>query len=372
MSGLKRGLASILVAGSLGILAVVGCSAEGSSGGIGDETAPTDPVEPPRTSLPASSGGIDSGGGDEAGKPKDGGKEAAPADAGPPAPVPGTACPTVDEVRQKSCGACGKQAAICQPDKRWSIYSTCEAELVGGCVPGTTLTDPCGNCGTQTRTCSQFCAFTTGACAGQPAISCAPGSIDLASAGCGVDTFRVRSCQPSCTYNNFGATCGAPPSTIEVGPAPGSVSSTIAILTQGQAMQKIAGGCPGATLYPTIMASYAYVQVHNPLAKAAVVAIYNSLPAGGVAFKTTLVAYDTLIAPTDDTERRACSKIATYGTTALTGDVKYASLDGTRAVTIPAGATVSVYVGAYYAFDPLKPADSTGKVKLVAQTMSLL
>ena len=137
-------------------------------------------------------------------------------------------------------------------------------------------------------------------------------------------------------------------------------------------MPRIIGGCPNATLTPPTMNSYAYVQVHNPLTKTAVVAIYNSLPAGGVAYKTTLVAYDAYIAPTDDTERRACVKIATYGTTALTGDAKYASLDGARAVTIAPGATVSIYVGAYYAFDPLKPADSTGKVKLNAQTMSLL
>jgi hypothetical protein len=355
---------------------VVGCSASGSDAALDDDTNATSPMptaDPPHAALPpsTSSSSGSSGAVDDAGKPTDGGKEAAAVDAGPPPPTPGTPCPTVDAIQQKSCGACGKQSAICQPDKKWSDYSTCEGELVGGCIPGTVVTTPCGNCGTSTSTCSMFCAMSTAACV-QPAGSCVPGSVDLVNAGCGVDTFRVRSCSPTCTYGNFGATCGPPPDTIEIGPSLNSVSSTIAILTQDQTLSKITGSCPNATLTPTIMTSYAYVQVHNPLTHAAVVAIYNSLPPGGVSFKTALVAYDAVIAPTDDTARKACLGIALYGTTALTGDAKYASLDQSRAITIQPGATVSVYVGAYYAFDPTKPGDSTGKVMLNAKTMSLL
>jgi hypothetical protein len=91
-----------------------------------------------------------------------------------------------------------------------------------------------------------------------------------------------------------------------------------------------------------------------------------------VAFKTALAAYSGAVQPTDDATRKTCLKGAsTFGTASLTGDSKFASLDGTKAVTIAAGATVSVYVAAYNAYDATKPADSTGKVKLVVQTISL-
>jgi hypothetical protein len=380
MSGLGRRLATIFLAGGLGVFAIVACSAEGSSSGeLGADISPIEPAEPPGAKLPpssSSSSGSGSGssgddaGGNDAATAKDASKDATPVDAGPPPPVPGTACSTIDEVRKKSCGACGQQEAICMPDKTWSIYSPCIGEIAGGCIPGTVLSDPCGNCGTQTRTCSQYCAFTTSTCAGQPVNSCSPGSLDLSGAGCATDTFRARTCQPSCTYNNFSATCGPAPSTIDIGPTVGAVNSTIAILTPARTMPRISGICPTAYLNTTIITPYTYLRVHNPLAKAAVVAIYNSLPAGGVAYRTILAAYDA--EPTTDPERQACVKIGTSGTAALTGDSKYASLDGTKAVTIAAGATVVIYVGAVYAYDPTKPTESTGKVKLNAQTMSLL
>jgi hypothetical protein len=60
-----------------------------------------------------------------------------------------------------------------------------------------------------------------------------------------------------------------------------------------------------------------------------------------------------------------------YGESSLTGDSKFASLDGTRMVTIPAGETVSVYVGADQEFDASRPSDSTGPVKLTVRTEAL-
>ena len=138
-------------------------------------------------------------------------------------------------------------------------------------------------------------------------------------------------------------------------------------------MPRISGtSCPNATFPTTVVSPYVYIQVHNPLAKAATVAIYNSLATGGVAFKTALAAYAGGAGPTTDPARAACIKATTYGTTSLTGDVKFASLDGaSKGLTIAAGATVSVYVAAYYAYDPTKPSDSTGKVKLNVSTVSL-
>ena len=90
-----------------------------------------------------------------------------------------------------------------------------------------------------------------------------------------------------------------------------------------------------------------------------------------MAYKTALAAYDGATGPEDDASRKVCLKAATFGTVALTGDSKFASLDGTRTISIAPDATVSVYVAAYNAYDPLKPADSTGKVKLNVATISV-
>lgn len=376
MSRLRSGFVALVAAGLCGTFAVVGCSADGS-GSVEDGSA-TEPGSP-GAHLPGSTGDSDSGLATDAGKPaRDAATKDATVDAGPPPPVPGTTCAQPDEVRKKPCGICGIQSTVCLANgdsgtSSWSDYSSCEGELAGGCLPGTVVDEACGNCGTTKKTCTQYCAFTSSACTGQPASSCVPGGIELSSAGCAqADLFHARTCQSSCVFNNFGAACEAPPTVIEVGPTPGSVTSTIAVLSQGQTLSRMTGTCATATFSTTIAPPYVYLRVHNPLARAAVVAIYNSLAPGGVAFKTAVAAYGGATSPTDDASRQTCiGSVSTYGTAALTGDSKFASLDGTRAVTIAAGATVSVYVGAYNAFDPLKPADSTGKVKLNVQTLSL-
>ena len=376
MSGLKSGLVTFAFVGLCGLGTVVGCSADGSGASFGDTTETDAAGGPPATLPPSgSSGGTEEEDSGTTAPKKDAGKDSSPPDAGPPPPVPGTPCTTLDEVKKKSCGACGTASTICLDDngsKKWTIYSTCLNELTGGCIPGTTVDEACGNCGTKKKTCTQYCAFTTAACTGQPTSSCVPGSVDLSTASCDTTTFLKRTCGSACTYGNFSATCSAPPTVIEVGPTPGSVSSTVAILASTQVLPRIQGtACPAATMSTTVTSPYVYLQVHNPLATAATVAIYNSLAPGGVAYKTALAAYDGAVSPTDEPTRKTCLKAKTYGTTALTGDSKFASLDGTTALSIAAGATVSVYVAAYYAYDATKPADSTGKVKLNVQTVSV-
>lgn len=375
MSGLRSGFVTVVIAGAVGASAVIGCSAAGSSGAI-EETTPLETAESGSTLPPSSSSGSLP---DDAGKPdakKDAAKDSAPPDAGPPPPVPDTPCPTVDEVRKKTCGACGNQSTICLDiagAKTWSIYGLCEQELTGGCIPGTVLDEPCGNCGTLKKTCTQYCAYSAAACAGQPANACVPGSVDLQGAGCASgDLFHQRTCSATCTAPSFSVACSPAPTVIEVGPTAGNLTSTIAVLSEAQTLPRISGtSCPAATFLPSTVTPYVYLQVHNPLAKSATVAIYNSLAPGGAPLKTVLASYDGAVAPTDDATRKVCLKAATYGTTALTGDIKFASLDGTRVITLAPGATASVYLGAYYAFDAAKPADSTGKVKLNVSTISV-
>ena len=376
MSGLKSGLVTVVVAGALGVFTVVGCTASGDADAV-DDTTPVEPAESGST-LPSGSSG--NNGVEDAGKAdakKDATtKDSAPPDAGPPPPVAGTACTTVDEIRNKSCGVCGTQSTICLDDgtgKKWQTYSPCGQELAGGCLPGTVIDEPCGNCGTQKKTCTQYCAFTTAACTGQPANSCVPGSVDLQNASCATfDVFHQRTCSATCTTGSFSAACTPPPTVVEVGPTPGSISSTIAIITNGQTLPRVSGtSCPAATFLATTITPYVYLQVHNPLAKSATVAIYNSLAPGGAVVKTVMAAYDGAVAPTDEATRKVCLKASTFGTVALTGDSKFASMDGTKAITIAPGATVSVYVGAYTAYDATKPAETTGAVKLNVATVSV-
>ena len=100
--------------------------------------------------------------------------------------------------------------------------------------------------------------------------------------------------------------------------------------------------------------------------------IFNSRAPDGVVLDTVLASYASPAGPASDTERKACDKgVASFGTTALTGDSRFASLDGSKKVTIPSGATISVYVAAEKAFNPAQPGRSTGPVKLSVKTEAL-
>jgi hypothetical protein len=376
MGRVGSSLLATVLACVVGTIAFVGCSADGS-GGDGEFTAqvPTDPSVglQPGTSSGGEQPVVDSG------TKKDAGNKDAQADAGPPPPNAGDPCTKIDAIVEKQCGACGKQSTVCLADDggasggHWSVYSDCAGELAGGCVPGETGSVACGNCGTLTRTCTKYCSWTNTACTGQPVDSCPPGTFDLTTAGCSdANTYRQRSCKNDCSYNPFGGACAAPPTVVNVPPTVGSVSSTIAVLASTKTMAKLTGTCPNAAISTTLTTPYVYIQVQNTLATPATVSIYNSIAPLGVVFDTTLAAYAGAVSPTADAARKTCEKgVATYGTTALTGDFKFASLDGTRKVTIPAGGTVSVYVAAEKAYDATKPTESTGPVKLSVKTEAL-
>lgn len=369
MGSLRSGLVTLTVAGVLGVMAAAGCSADGSSS-VADDTTPTEPTTPGSQLPPASS----APGEVEAGKPppKDAGKDST-VDAGPPPPVAGTACSVIDEIKKKKCGACGEQATIClgtggdAGGGKWSDYGACENELTGGCIPGTTTNEGCGNCGTRTRTCSQYCAYTFTGCKGEPVNACVPGAVDLSSAGCaGADTYHQRTCGAACTYGNFGLTCDAPPTSITVGPTIGSVTSTIVTLSSAQTAPRLGSFCPTATLAAATLTPYQYIKVVNPLAKAVTVSVYNSLAPGGVVFPTIMASYKAAT-PATDVARKACVKgVNDFGNDLLTGDSDFASLDDDdgNAVTIPASGTVTIYVAAYNKYNAANPALSTGKVKL--------
>jgi alpha-tubulin suppressor-like RCC1 family protein len=205
---IRFGLLRCAVVGLIGASVVAGCTATGTDGTPSGDVDPPDDDAGGGIILPPSNSGEDSSVPDaDAGKKDSGGKVDAGKDAGPPAPTPGAVCTSPDTITSRQCGKCGKQETICQAGDAgalaWTEYGPCAGEL-GACLPGTT--QACGNCGTQT--CTSFCGW--GACTGQPAGHCSPGTVQNTTAGCPTSGFRSRTCAATCQWQQYTSTCDAP------------------------------------------------------------------------------------------------------------------------------------------------------------------
>jgi hypothetical protein len=370
-------LVTMFAVGLSGAAVTVGCSADGTGADFVNEPSAATPDSneiqlPPPSQDEDAATSIPTPEKDAGPKPEK--------DAGPPPPEPGDPCTTVDEIVQRSCGMCGKQEAICETTDdglKWSGYDACKGET-GTCVAGDTR--PCGNCGVQT--CSQYCSWQT--CSGEPQNACTPGGVELVTAGCPDNAFRQRSCKDDCSYDGNLSSCAAPPTVVKVPPTVGKVNRTIALLTTGKIMKRPMNrtstgtfgvtnssmpACADAADFTTLAGTsvdtpYNYIQVQNPNDKAAKVTIYNSQVTGGKIARTVLGAYSVNFDPLADSSRRNCVKgFKATGTTAL-GGTTMAALDGTHAVTIPAGATYRVYIGSFNAYDAAQPELSTGQINL--------
>lgn len=360
----------MVCAGALGVLALfagpAGCAAGATSDGplVNQDANPNDPGN--SQTLPPSSNSSSSGGDDgmptgDAGpvlKPKGDGGSGSKADggitivdAGPPppaAPNPGDTCTQQDQVVKVACGFCGTKQTICTMGTdgalTWSVYDSCVGEH-GVCAAGSTGVQDCNNCGTRSVTCSASCTWQAGACSAQAGVGCVPGSWDLTTAGCPAGSagqYRVRQCDAQCHEGNYTNVCEAPPTTVEIGPSVGSISSTVAVLG-GQIGKIDTYSCPISSISSTLVA-YAYTQVHNPLAVSATVDIYNSAaPNSTVVTQTQITAYDSDVAPTTADDRKKCVQTSNEGTSSLTGSFGLASLDDSKKVTIPAGQTFTVF-----------------------------
>jgi hypothetical protein len=365
MRSLKSGLFAFMLTGLLGAAAVVGCSASGDGVAIDTAQIPTEPdpgssggsTLPPKGTdpTPPADGGLDSSKKDAAPKAEAG------VDAGPPPPVEGTACPMLNAIAQKPCGACGKAETVCLADStgkgKWSVYGTCNNELAGGCVPGTTVNEACGNCGTQVKTCTQYCAYSVAACTGQPVDSCVPGTVDYTTAGCAAATYRNRTCGAACTYGGYSATCQEPVNAnkMTISATPGAVVSAQWTLAASQVGKKISGTCGGSASVSS-SANYAWVavEVKNPNAtQKATIQIYHS--GSGAPLDTLLWVYNKTLPPNTDAMLTACDLGA--ADSCLAGDpcgnlsavpagtsLDWAGLDN---VTIPAGGKILVYSSGY-------------------------
>jgi hypothetical protein len=97
--------------------------------------------------------------------------------------------------QSQSCGTCGTRS--CGAGGTWGSCSN-----QGVCVPGTSVTVGCGDCGTRIDTCSNSCQWMTGSCGGQGV--CSPGDSQsccpCGSAGCGCGGEAI--CTSSCTWGS--------------------------------------------------------------------------------------------------------------------------------------------------------------------------
>jgi len=81
------------------------------------------------------------------------------------------------------CGNCGTRTRSCGADCMWGSWSSCTGE--GPCAPGATDTQACGDCGQHSRSCSSSCQWESwGACSGpDPGGACDTGLLGVCAAG---------------------------------------------------------------------------------------------------------------------------------------------------------------------------------------------
>jgi hypothetical protein len=291
-------------------------------------------------------------------------------DAGPPAPTAGSPCTKVGELVTTYCGFCGTRESVCEGTKVWSAPGPCQGSVPGGCTPFSSRTATCGNCGSAPEVCTTTCKYVQGACI-EPAGACAPGTVEFTSAGCPTaDEYKSRSCDATCKFPAFSATCG--PRKLTIAGTVGASVRTDVVLDAAKTMKKLDEftTCPSAQ-FGIGLVSFVYLVVENTTAKAATVTAYNRPAAGGGELDTMIWTYNGTTPPTTDAQIKACAKgVADECTGTLASNIcgntmeiyNLAALEG---ITIPAGGKILVYVSGY---------DSTvlGKVTLVIRTDSLI
>jgi hypothetical protein len=107
------------------------------------------------------------------------------------------------ETMTQPCGNCGSQIFSCSNSCEWEKLGECLSQSV--CTPGETDTQTCGKCGTQERSCTAQCGWSEwGACTGEGL--CGVGTIETDNCGnCGTKT---RQCSGQCTWNTWSSCDG--------------------------------------------------------------------------------------------------------------------------------------------------------------------
>ncbi len=106
------------------------------------------------------------------------------------------------QIETQACGNCGTQTRVCTNSCSWGGWSACSNQ--GVCAVGQMENQACGNCGNMSRTCSSSCQWNSwSSCQGQG--PCVLGQQE--TQGCGNCGTQSRSCNSSCQWNSWGY-CG--------------------------------------------------------------------------------------------------------------------------------------------------------------------
>ena len=104
---------------------------------------------------------------------------------------------------KRACGNCGSQTRTCSASCGWSSWTACAGQ--GTCKPSTKQQKICGSCGTQTSVCSSSCQWGAwGACSS--AGICKPG--ETKTQACGKCGSQSRSCSSKCIWSSWSSCAG--------------------------------------------------------------------------------------------------------------------------------------------------------------------
>ncbi len=375
-----RTLGAMLLVGSTVGLAY-GCSAAGNPAGVGDGD---ENLTPDASQAPNGYGTGDNAPPSDASAPVDSGKksDAGKTDAGkatgPAKPAEGSPCDpaATGGADTQACGLCGTQTRACLgatdggTGNAWGGWGYCSSEVTAAdkCDPSIAYpSGACGNCGTIPQVCGSDCHFEKGFSCAEPTNSCSPGDTKFVlGASCTTSgQGRVYTCSPTCAFENP-SSCQAPPpnpNAITIAPTAGDQVSKIFTLSATDKIGKISGSSCPASQSTSIMVSYNWISVINPTTRDVMVSLWDGPSTStGSNYDTMMAWYATPATPTD---AKACTSISDdcTGTTECSNDTysRWSGLSGTKGASIPAGGSVTLYLGMY-------GAGTSGDIKVYAKT----
>jgi hypothetical protein len=254
----------------------------------------------------------------------------------------------------------------------WGPFSACTGENDAGCVPGTTTTTTCGLCGTQMTVCEPDCELGATNCTGEILDGCAPGSVDFQpSAACGGGSLEgmQRTCNSTCAWDASTA-CTLPPTSLIISPTVAGKVGTFVdfVATQEQGILTLTS-CPSSASAVT-STPFAFITLTNPSTTLhATVSVWTSQSAGAPAIATAITSY--LTQPANMAGLAACVGLVTDTCTDMSDPT---SCQGTygglmigdfSAVTIDPGASIVILVQDQFS----DPAD-LGVIAVTARTES--
>lgn len=280
----------------------------------------------------------------------DAGDADASTDAGTFVPVPGAPCTTIGEIYTERCGKCGTRTASCSPSKVVTGYGQC-SEPVDACEPGAMENQAaCGFCGTTRRTCNDQCVWVEGGCEGEVTAvdRCTAGIKMDRTEGCTGGVTRSWTCSATCAWVEPTLTCEEAGRVLVIGGTVGAVTSRDAKMLDETMKRLLSSGTAPCSLSASSDTHYAYLEVKNPNATAAKVELGAKAQAGQPDGDALMAAYTTPPG-TNATDRKNCINGADAFCNA---DIAYgACLFGSKAVTVPAGGSIWVYVGNFSVTD---------------------